>query len=179
MTVQLVGMKHTGKSTLGKKLAQFRRQPFRDLDHLIEALPEAQGRSAREVYRSGGKSLFQRLETLAASVAVQEMQTSPLVLAWGGGTIDNQTAVAQLSGQGILIHLKEAPEVLFDRILKGGLPAFLSPEHPWEDFQALYLDRTARMQAVCDGELDLHGVDLDTAFRRLCDSLEAFAPQES
>ncbi|NNM54275.1 MAG: hypothetical protein HKM05_06085 [Spirochaetales bacterium] len=173
MTVQLLGMKHTGKSSLGKKLAQVRRLPFRDRDQLLENLPEAQGRSARDVFRAGGKELFQRLEALAAAGAVQEMRRAPLVLAWGGGTIDNPPAVKHLASIGVLIHLKEKPELLFERILKGGLPAFLSPVHPWEDFQVLYRERTLRMREVCTLELELNGVDLDTAFRRLSESLES------
>ena len=165
-------MKHTGKSSLGKKLAQARRLPFRDLDQMLENLPEAQGRSTREVYRTGGKALFQRLEALAAAGAVHEMRHAPMILAWGGGTVDNPLAVNQLAEIGVLVHLKEKPEILFERILKGGLPAFLSPEHPWEDFQALYRERTLRMHEICTLELELNGVDLDIAFRRLSESLE-------
>ncbi|NNM67524.1 MAG: shikimate kinase [Spirochaetales bacterium] len=166
-------MKHTGKSTLGRLLAQKREMDFADLDLLLEA---EQGPppllNSREIFRSLGRIRFQELEALAAKKVAQRMKHSLLVLAWGGGTIDNPEAVEALRDQGVLVHLVEAPKVLFDRILRGGLPAFLSADRPWEDFQKLYERRTAALSAICDVEFSLEGRPIDQAFQDLLNVLE-------
>ena len=172
-SVQLLGMKHTGKSTLGRLLAQNKGLDFDELDLLLEAEQGLQPLlNSREIFRSLGRARFQELEALAAKKVAQRMSKTLLVLAWGGGTIDNPVAVEALRGQGLLVHLVETPKVLFDRILRGGLPAFLSADRPWEDFQKLYERRTNAMSAICDVEFSLEGRPIDQAFQDLLNVLD-------
>jgi shikimate kinase len=166
-------MKHTGKSSLGRLIAQEKGLDFDDLDLLLEA---EQGPpphlNSREIFRTLGRERFLELEAQAAKKVAQRMSKAPLVLAWGGGTIDNPRAVEALAGHGLLVHLRESPLVLFERILRGGLPAFLSPEHPWEDFQKLYERRTAALSAICHVEFPLEGRTINQAFQDLLKVLD-------
>lgn len=166
-TVQLLGMKHSGKSTVGRLWAQRRGWDFYDLDTLLEAKAGG-GRTSRQIYLEEGKAGFQRYEAEAAQFIAGRLAQGRAVLAWGGGTITNPEAVGALRSCGLLVMLSDRPEVLYERILRGGRPAFLSADHPWEDFQALYRERTALMTALTPWTIDLAGGSPDQA----CDKLE-------
>lgn len=166
-TVQLLGMKHSGKSTVGRLWAQRRGWDFYDLDTLLEAKAGG-GRTSRQIYLDEGKAGFQKYEAEAAHFIAGRLSQGRAVLAWGGGTMTNTEAVEALRGRGHLVMLTDRPEVLYERILRGGRPAFLSAERPWEDFQALYRERTGLMEGLTRWTIDLSGSSPDQA----CDKLE-------
>ena len=59
MIVSLTGFMGSGKSSVGKVLAEKLSCPFVDLDSLIET---GEGRSIPDIFASGGESLFRSLE---------------------------------------------------------------------------------------------------------------------
>ncbi len=159
-------MKHTGKSSIGRVWATRHGWDFYDLDNLLEA--EAGGiRSSRQIFQDEGKLGFQHHETAAARLIAPRLLQGRAVLAWGGGTVTNPEAVEELRSIGTLVLLTDQVEVLYERILRGGLPAFLSADHPWEDFVALYRERTALFEALTPHRIDLAGASLDEGFARL------------
>lgn len=92
MRIYVVGYMATGKTTVGRALAERLRYPFQDLDAMIE---ERQGRSVREIFQSAGEAKFRRLERLALRATVTQ---SRLVVATGGGTFcepDNRRWIAR------------------------------------------------------------------------------------
>ena len=166
-TLQLLGMKHSGKSSVGRLWALRKGWDFFDLDTLLEA--QAGGnRTSRQIYLDEGRDGFQRHEAEAAEFIAGRLQKEKAVLAWGGGTITNPRAVEALKDLGVLVVLADTAEVLFGRILRGGRPAFLSADRPWEDFQVLYRERTALMEALSPWRLDLSGATPE----QTCDQLE-------
>lgn len=167
MSLQLLGMKHSGKSSVGRLWASRRGWDFYDLDTLLEARASG-GRTSRQIYLDEGKDGFQRYEAEAAKFIAGRLAKGRAVLAWGGGTVTNLRAVEALRHQGTLVVLEDRAEVLYERILRGGRPAFLSAERPWEDFQQLYGERTALMEALTPWKLGLAGATPDVA----CDRLE-------
>ncbi len=162
--LQLAGMKHTGKSSLGRLWADRHGWTFYDLDTLLE---EGTGKTSRQLYLDEGKEGFQRRETEAAVRVAHQLEKGRVVLAWGGGTAANQHAVAALRPWGVIVALSESVDVLYERIMKGGRPAFLSAENPREDFQWVYRERTALLTALTPWHLDLAGVTLAQAYTRL------------
>ncbi len=165
-TLQLLGMKHTGKSSVGRLWAQRRGWDFYDLDHVLES-QFGGGRTSREIFLEEGREGFQHRETLAANQLAGRLARGRAVLAWGGGTVTNPEAVDILRFLGTMVVLKDQCEVLYERILRSGLPAFLSPDHPWEDFQKVYQERSLLLEAVTPHALDLTGTGLDEAVERL------------
>ncbi|MEI8093379.1 MAG: shikimate kinase [Spirochaetales bacterium] len=171
--LQLLGMKHSGKSTLGSLAARKLGWTFLDLDTLLEAEhPGAHRKTSREIYRELGQATFQHYEAQAATRVALRLASESVVLAWGGGTATNPTAVEALGRQGVLVLLDEKAEVLYERILRGGLPAFLSKDHPWEDFLRLYDERMALMSALTPHRLILGGAGIDRALTQLLEILQ-------
>lgn len=165
-TLQLLGMKHTGKSTLGRQWAQRRGWDFYDLDTLLEAQAGGQ-RTSRQIYLDEGKEGFQHWEARAAEAIAGRLAQGRAVLAWGGGTITNPRAVEALRPWGNLVVLVEDAAVLYQRILRGGRPAFLSADRPWDDFQDLYRERMALLGALTPWSLVLAGASPEEAGTRL------------
>jgi shikimate kinase len=83
-SIILLGMKHVGKSSIGRILAKAFGLPFYDLDHQLikKARPGETGATAREIYRKEGLEGFQFWEKAAA----QELAGSQkaMILALGG-----------------------------------------------------------------------------------------------
>ncbi len=80
--VVLVGLPGSGKSTVGRLVADTLGRPFLDLDELIEANV---GRSIPEVFASEGEAAFRRIETEALGQALARTPTP--VIAGGGGVV--------------------------------------------------------------------------------------------
>ncbi len=137
----LTGLKHCGKTTLGKLLAVRTGREFYDLDDLLlEQAADNGYSSVREIYRSAGREKFQEYEAAAA----QKAPFSSAILSLGGGTIENKAALQSLKPHGKLIYLVVEEEVLYRRIERGGLPPFLLGPRPAEVlFHELYTRRHA------------------------------------
>jgi len=87
-TVFLVGFMGSGKTTVGRLLAQRLAWKFVDLDTLIE---EEEGRSIAEIFARGGEAAFRRREQEWLRRIVAEIPTAGgRVVALGGGTFAQQ-----------------------------------------------------------------------------------------
>ena len=155
----LTGMKHTGKSLLAKLVAREMDRDVLDIDDEIERLYfAAAGRKAgvRTIYGLDDGATFRRLEAEACRL-VRETPY-PLIVATGGGLCDNADAVAELSSS-LTIVLDAPADVLFARIIRKGIPAFLSADNntkAWQEFERLYRRRSALYQAMADGVVEVN-----------------------
>jgi len=112
MRVFLVGFMASGKSTVGKKLANRLGLPFVDLDALIE---EKYNTTIRSIIYNEGQDVFREKERDALDFVINEYKTA--VISTGGGTpyyFDNMEKM-QKSGETIYIEV-DIP-TLVDRLL--------------------------------------------------------------
>ncbi|MAG13073.1 MAG: hypothetical protein CMN78_00570 [Spirochaetales bacterium] len=168
-----MGMKHSGKSTLSRMLAWHMKGKYRDLDTLVEAEYRSDRTlTCREIYRQHGREFFQGLEQLAAERLAEDLSRGNVAAALGGGTIDNERALRPLSGLGVFVYLQETADVLYERIAKGGVPAFLDNENPYEDFILLYNRRTPRYEELSEIIVRLDGGGTEASFALLIKTLE-------
>ena len=110
-SLQLLGMKHSGKSSLGRLWAARHDWEFLDLDAVLESRAGG-GRTSRQIYQTEGKEGFQRYEAEAALQVADRLARGNAVLAWGGGTISNPQGVEALRGVGVLVVLTDGAVVL-------------------------------------------------------------------
>ena len=166
----LTGIKHSGKTSVGKLLAARLDRTFIDVDRVLESLYDPEGRfTCREIYRKHGRDFFRSLETEAVKDSIEKYSHNRLpVLAAGGGLIENNGALALLKDVGTFIYLKEQPEVLFKRIVKRGIPPFLDKNNPWESFYLLYEKRNELLEAYADITFTAEG----RSVRECVDTLE-------
>jgi shikimate kinase len=134
----LIGFKHVGKSTIGKALALSLKRPFVDLDHKIELLFKTQSQqelSCREIMQMHGEAFFRNLESKALDYI---MDSTPSVISLGGGaalTEENQPLIQSHC----VVYIKAPKDVVFQRILASGQPAFFdSSKDLCKTFDALW-----------------------------------------
>ncbi len=110
MKVYLIGLPGSGKSFLGKKLADKAKIPFIDLDQAIE---QEAGLSISKIFSDKGEEYFRNLEAVALR---QQSKAPEFVMACGGGTPcfhDNMKFINQ-TGTSIFLntHITEIAERL-------------------------------------------------------------------
>lgn len=111
MSIVLIGYRGSGKTTIGKKLADRLWQPFVDVDDLIV---KKAGKTIKQIFEQDGEPKFRDLE----AQAVKEVcKLSEHVIGFGGGTLgreENRTATRQAGHK--VIYLKCEPAELHRRI---------------------------------------------------------------
>jgi shikimate kinase len=177
MNVVLLGMKHSGKSTLGAALAKRWSCELYDVDPMIQSTHASERNeelSVREIFSQYGEEHFRRLEVHAVCELYLKLDKpgSNAVVALGGRTALNKTICELLRAIGLTVYLHVPPEVIYERIQRAGLPPFLQGEDPHEQFLELYRHREPQYRAVADTVVDLgqtHGVDesVDTLIRTI------------
>jgi shikimate kinase len=105
-TVVLIGMRASGKTTVGKELAARLGRPFVDVDDLIAELA---GRPADDVLARDGEPAFRALEERALRLAAQRRGA---VVATGGGAVLHADAFAELARGALVAWLAAPPELL-------------------------------------------------------------------
>ncbi|HEY4650018.1 MAG TPA: shikimate kinase [Pontibacter sp.] len=116
MLIFLLGMMGSGKTTLGKELAQELGYTFLDLDAVVE---QKAGRSIAELFATEGPQRFRELErdalqTIAASY-------TQAVVATGGGAPCFFDNMALMNAAGTTIFLDVPPEELAERLSQSDL----------------------------------------------------------
>lgn len=141
----MIGFKSSGKTTVGKMLAERLKVPFCDLDDTIQSLLDdrfgAGKYSVRSYFREAGSDAFRDLETEALK---GHLEADGIVLASGGGAPlrpENQEIFSQL---GTVCYIKEDPKRIFKRFLAHGMPAYLEAipeEERYETMKTMWIER--------------------------------------
>jgi shikimate kinase len=146
--IMLVGPKHCGKTQAGLALkARVPEAVFTDLDALVESRA---GKTVRELYREGPE-LFRAAERDALVALLENESAAPLIIAAGGGLIDNVGALeAVKNAAGLtMVYLETAAETAWRRIqAAGSLPPFLQTADPHATHLLLHERRAARYKQI-------------------------------
>ena len=112
MSTVLLGYRGSGKTTIGKQLAERLWQKFVDTDELV--VRAAGDRTIREIFEQDGEPRFRELETAALK---QALALDEHVIAIGGGAVGRQENRELLrDSPHKRIYLKCDPEELLKRI---------------------------------------------------------------
>jgi shikimate kinase len=133
----LTGFMGTGKTTVGKLLADLLGYGFVDTDDLIEA---RHGRSIPQIFAESGEAAFRQMERdMAQALAEQE----DLVIATGGRLMLDPVNVAALGQNGRIFCLVATPEEILMRVMQAGVAErpLLSGDNPQERIATLLQER--------------------------------------
>lgn len=108
--VILTGLPGSGKSTVGRALAERIEWDFVDLDAEIA---RKEGKSISQIFAENGEERFRDLEALATS---ELRDRQKLIAAPGGGWVTRPATVALLRPPARLVYLRVSPQVAAERI---------------------------------------------------------------
>ena len=112
--ITLTGFMGSGKTTVGKVLADFLGCPFMDLDDLIV---KKAGKSIPEIFAQDGEPAFRQLEARLLRQTVEKYTENTLVLALGGGAVTMPASAALLRDKTVCIYLRASLETLLSRLV--------------------------------------------------------------
>ena len=113
MMITLTGFMGSGKTTVGKVLADFLGCPFMDLDDLIV---KKAGKSIPEIFAQDGEPAFRQLEARLLRQTVEKYTENTVVLALGGGAVTAPASAALLHEKSVCIYLRATLETLLARL---------------------------------------------------------------
>ena len=164
INIVLCGFMATGKSSVGKKLAEILDREFVDLDAAIEA---EEGVSIPQIFAERGEPAFRELES---RMVERMISRTGLVLSTGGGTIVNPRNLANLKSCGVVVALTADIPTILRRAGSGEDRPLLQTEDREERVRALLQER-APFYAQADITLDTTSLTIEEAARRLAGGL--------
>lgn len=159
MNVILIGYRCSGKTSVGKRLAQKLGRPFTDTD---DRLVEKHGRSVREIVEDDGWEGFRRLER----DTIQEVcARDNMVIATGGGAVLDPVNVGAMRKSGRVVWLKVSPPTVQQRMARDedtdALRPALTTKGPYDEIAGVLTERTPLYERAADMSIDTDGKTMD------------------
>lgn len=108
-SIALIGFMGTGKTAVGKTLAQKTRKKFIETDALVE---QKAGKPISMIFHEDGEVRFRELEI----ETVKDIAGSQnAVIACGGGVVLNQINIDRLRQESVIVYLTATPTVIMKR----------------------------------------------------------------
>ena len=131
----LIGFMGTGKSAVGRVLAEMLQFHFLDTDHLIE---ERAGTTVKDLFEQHGEPAFRDLERRLVEELAQATDT---VIATGGGLPLNPVNLASLKSHALVVCLWAPPERILERVKTHNHRPLLNHPDPLSKIKELLASR--------------------------------------
>jgi shikimate kinase len=151
--IYLVGFMASGKTTIGRRLADELGWSFVDIDEDIES---GEGIRIAEIFDTRGEEEFRRIETAAIQKRIHLIERGrPMVVALGGGAFTQHQNYELLENNGITVWLDCPFPMVAERVARAShRPLARDAEY----FRVLYETRRAAYERA-DFRIEIHGDD--------------------
>ena len=156
--IALIGFMGTGKTVVGKALAEKLGKSFVELDLLIE---QKAGKAISEIFQKEGEIAFRELEIEAAR---EVSKGRDLVIACGGGIVLNKINVDRLKENAIIVYLTASPGVILRRVAnEEGQRPLLEVENPTLTIREMLRFRKPFYERASDIMVNTSRLDINSA----------------
>jgi shikimate kinase len=173
--VVLVGMMATGKTTVGRRLADALGRQVWDSDEMIEART---GKTVAQLWESGGEPAYRLLETEALESALSA--DPPGIIAAAGGVVlsaANRVRLQRVSEDGgVVVWLRADPAVLAARVVPGDHRPLLRDD-PLGTLTRLSAQREPLYGEVADRALDVGAGSVDDTVAAVLQEIAAVSAE--
>lgn len=156
--IALIGFMGTGKTVVGRVLADRLSRQFIELDAIIE---QRAGKAIPEIFAQDGEIAFREREIEATREVVEKENA---VIACGGGVVLNQINIDRLRKHSVIVHLTAPPAAILNRTSadKNERPLLVAEDKAGEvkkllEFRQPFYERAADITVDTFG-LDVAGV---------------------
>jgi len=166
-SIALIGFMGTGKTAVGKALAEKLGKKFVELDALIE---QKAGKTIPEIFKQDGEIAFRELEIeVTKDVARGKNQ----VIACGGGVVLNKINIDRLRNESIIVYLTASPKVLLKRVSGGRIERpLLGVSNQALTIQELLAFRKPFYERAADIKVDTSKPDIDSVVKQIINKLK-------
>lgn len=156
----VTGFMGTGKTSVGRRVAERLGRPFVDMDAVIEARA---GKPIRSIFEEDGEVAFRRLE---AHLCRELAQQQGMVIATGGGALVDPANRAVLSGSGTVVCLTASVADILARVGTAEERPMLRGANPGADIERLLAARRAAYVAI-PWQVDTSGLSEEAVVDRV------------
>ena len=171
-SIALIGFMATGKTTIGKILANKLGSPYRhiEMDLLIE---EFAGKTIPEIFSQEGEKKFRKLERV---ICKKISKLDHTVISCGGGVVLDDRNIKDLHKKAIIVHMNSSLESIYDRIIKNGinLRPVANKGNSKEELTRIYNIRIPLYQNAADFEVDTNNKDIKEIIKEILDKVNFF-----
>lgn len=165
-SIFLIGPMGSGKSTVGRQLAEKLSYNFVDSDHIIE---EKTGVSIPMIFDIEGEEGFRQRERMAVDELTIKTET---VLATGGGAILSEQNRKHLRSRGFVVYLKSSVDVLVHRTKGDRNRPLLQNDDPKKILTEVLEAREAYYLDVADLVVETGRFSIHKVVNKIIDELE-------
>ena len=133
----LIGFMGTGKSSVGRAVADCLHYAFLDTDHVIEARA---GKAIKDIFAQDGEPVFRNWE---ARIVEELTHRNTTVIATGGGLPTREANLASLKSHALVVCLWASPEAIYERVREHSHRPLLNDVDPLSKIRDLLAVREA------------------------------------
>ena len=166
-SIALIGFMGTGKTVVGKAVAEKLGKDFVELDVLIE---QKAGKSIPEIFQQEGEVAFRELEI---EVAKEVSENKNQIIACGGGVVLNKINIDRLKKDSVIVYLTASPRVILKRVSDdGGERPLLQVTNPALTIQELLRFRKPFYEQAADIRIDTSRLDIGAVAEQIINRIK-------
>ena len=146
--IALIGFMGTGKSAVGKALAERLDKNFVEMDSLIK---RKAGKPISNIFQQDGEVAFRELEM---EITKEVSQNKNQVIACGGGIVLNKINIDRLKNDSVIVYLTASPRVILKRVANSSERPLLNVADPYQTIKELLRFREPFYERVADIKID-------------------------
>ena len=163
--IYIIGFMGTGKTSVGKILAQSLNMDFLDLDNVIEAKESAK---ITNIFAQKGEPYFRKVEK---EVLKEAAQKENLIVACGGGIVIDEDNVNLMKKTGKIICLAAKAETILDRTKGYAHRPLLNVSDPKVKIEEL-LNLRAPFYAKADYMIDTSNLSIEEVVSKILEIVQ-------
>jgi len=168
-SITLVGFMGTGKTAVGKALAERLGKTFIELDPLIE---QKAGKTIPEIFKGDGEIAFRELEIAVTKEVAGEKD---VVIACGGGVVLNKINIDRLRQEAVIVYLTASPGVILKRTLNDDEERpLLKVAEPTRTIKELLRFRRPFYERAADITVNTSRLDIESVVEQMITSLKEY-----